>query len=237
MRVFDLKNPERVVRLENAKLDSQWFIADTMPLRTIFEGVVPLLDIGIDDLAPMEQAMQILGLKSRLLSKQARGAPRTRGVVALNEHLTDTFRSKLDFIIRLIPASKERRKKRREVITRLRNLEVYTADEVIQKWCVYYKGKWVHGPPGNGQVALVPDKDILKIYIAAKSGFELGETPIELVDEFFNFCGMSSEMRKHSEMCLHVALSENNSARIEKVFADKGIPSLESLKFADDPRR
>lgn len=119
------------------------------------------------------------------------------------------------------------------MIKQLRNLQVYTADEVIQEWRVRYKGKWVKGPPGNGNVALVAENDILKIYLAAKGGFETDQTPVELVDEVFNFCGILTHNPEHSEMCLHVALSQSNPTRISKVFADKGIPSLESLKFAD----
>jgi hypothetical protein len=44
---------------------------------------------------------------------------------------------------------------------------------------------------------------------------------------------MKGENPRHSEMCLHVALSQKDGTRIEKLFADKGIPSLESLRFAD----
>ncbi len=90
------------------------------------------------------------------------------------------------------------------------------------------------GPPGNGNVALTLTNDVLRVYLAAKAGIEIGQAPMELVDELFNFCGMLAHNPEHSEMCLHVALSESNPARISKVFADKGIPSLESLKFADE---
>ena len=80
---------------------------------------------------------------------------------------------------------------------------------------------------------MVADEGVLKIFLATKSGVELDETPMELVDEIFNFCGMLAHNPEHSEMCLHVAMSQSNSSRISKVFADKGIPSLESLEFAD----
>lgn len=96
-----------------------------------------------------------------------------------------------------------------------------------------YKGSEVKGPPGNGQCALAVKKDVLEIYLAVKSGIEVESMPIELVDEIFNFCGMKADNPPHSEMCLHFALSQSNTARISKVFADKGIPSLEGLKFAD----
>jgi hypothetical protein len=209
----------------------EWFIADTSPLRTKFEGILPLLDIKIDDLAPMDQLLSELGLKSRFLSKQAKSIPRTQGVVELDQELTDALRSKVDFIIRLIPTKKQHRKRRRELIIQLRKVEVHTAHEVLQEWCVYYKVKWVKGPAGTSNVALAPEGNSLRIYLAAKSGFELGE--LELVDEISNYCGMMSENPRHSEMCLHIALSQSDPVRISKLFDDKGIPSLESLKFAN----
>ena len=110
---------------------------------------------------------------------------------------------------------------------------MYTTDEVIQEWCVSYKGKKVRGPPGNGKVALCVENDVLKIYVAAKSGIDMQQTPMELVDEVFNFCGMLPHNPEHSEMCLHVAFSHSNPSQISKVFADKGIPSLDSLRFAE----
>ncbi|KAF8849225.1 hypothetical protein BDZ45DRAFT_240473 [Acephala macrosclerotiorum] len=224
---------DRVSAMQNGLKSSEWFIADTATFRTIFAGVVPLLDIKVDHLAQMDQLLGKLGLKSRLLTEQAKSVPKIQGVVALNQELTNLFRSKVDFFIRLIPTKKTQRKRRLEVIQQLRNLQVYTADEVIQEWSVTYKGKTLKGPPGNGQVALQAEDDVLKIFLAAKSGIEMDQTPMELVDELFNFCGMVADNPKHSEMCLHIALSQKDLSIVSKVFADKGIPSIEGLRFAD----
>lgn len=86
--------------LENALKPSQWFIADTAPLRTIFAGVVPLLDIEIDQLSSMKQLLRRAGLEYRFLSKNAKSIPRTQGSVEFNQELTDALRKKTDFIIR-----------------------------------------------------------------------------------------------------------------------------------------
>ncbi|KUJ23972.1 uncharacterized protein LY89DRAFT_712924 [Mollisia scopiformis] len=225
-KVWNLDTDE-ASEFQDSSVVSEWFIADTAPLRTIFAGVVPLLDVKVDDLAPMDQVLTELGLKSRLLSKQVVSVPKTHGTVVLNEELTSLSDR------RLIPTTKNHRARRQEIVKELRNLQVYTADEVIQEWCVTYKKKAVKGPPGNGRVALVAENDVLKIYLAVKGGFEMEQTPIELVDEMFTFCGMQAQNPPHSEMCLHIALSQGNLAGISKVFADKGIPSLEGLKFAD----
>ena len=93
---------DQVLGLQSASVSSEWFIADTIPFRTIFAGIVPLFDIKVDDLAPMDQVLHHVGLKSRFLSKQAVSMPRTQGVVELNQELTETYRSKVDFIIRCV---------------------------------------------------------------------------------------------------------------------------------------
>lgn len=89
-----------VSQLHNSAVSSEWYIADTAPFRTIFAGVVPLFDIQVDDLAPMDQFLHEMGLKTRYLSKLAKSVPRTKGVVVHRQDLTETFRSKVDFIIR-----------------------------------------------------------------------------------------------------------------------------------------
>lgn len=57
---------------------------------------------------------------------------------------------------------------------------------------------------------------------------------MKLVNELFNFCGMQANDPPHSEICLHVALSQNDPVDIHRVFTNKEIPSLESLRFAND---
>ncbi|KAG0645662.1 hypothetical protein D0Z07_8708 [Hyphodiscus hymeniophilus] len=239
---------DRVSALQDAKLSTEWFIADTTPFRTIFAGVVPLLDISVDKLPEMDQVLEKIGLKGRFLSKHTESVPGIQGSVVFNQELTDAFRSKVNFIIRSVKPYPDSHfiltahgkgvncsvvLALYDPVNELQNLEVYTADEVIQEWCVSYKGKKMKGPPGNGKVAMVAEKGVLRVYLAAKSGIELDETPMELVDEIFNYCGMLAHNPEHSEMCLHITMSQSNSSRISKVFADKGIPSLESLEFAD----
>lgn len=134
---------------------------------------------------------------------------------------------------RLMPTMKSCREPRLKIIRQLRNLQVFTAREVIQEWEIYFKRKWVKGPPGNGIVAFSAKEDTVNIYLCIKSVLD-GDTPIELVDGMFDFCRMQGCYPSHSEMCLYVALSQNDPLKISKVFADKGIPSLESLWFAND---
>lgn len=90
-----------VIGLEDSSNSAvEWFIADTAPFRTIFAGIVPLLDIQVDDLAAMKEVLNKLGLKNRFLSQMARSVPRTQGVIEFNQELTDAYRKKVNFIIR-----------------------------------------------------------------------------------------------------------------------------------------
>ena len=98
---------DQVSALQDSALSTEWFIADTAPFRTIFAGVVPLLDISVDKLPEMDQVLENLGLKVRFLSKRAESVPRTQGAVALNHELTDAFRSKVNFIIRSVTTNFE----------------------------------------------------------------------------------------------------------------------------------
>ncbi|CZT44957.1 uncharacterized protein RSE6_05219 [Rhynchosporium secalis] len=129
--------------------------------------------------------------------------------------------------------AKQHRAKRKEVIKQLRNLEVYIVDEVVQHCCVWYKKKWVYGPASSGQVALAGDSDSLKIYFTPKAGADPNQMPIELADEMFNFCGMQQDQPLHSEVCLHIALTQPDRARLARTFSSKGIQNLESLEFAN----
>jgi hypothetical protein len=92
----------QVSALETSAACSEWFIADTTPLHTTFAGIVPLLDVKVDDLGAMDQILGEMGLKGRFLSKVASNVPEIQGTVEFNEALTKTFKSRVDYIIRYV---------------------------------------------------------------------------------------------------------------------------------------
>jgi hypothetical protein len=132
----------------------------------------------------------------------------------------------------LIPVTKSNVKDRRLVLKRLRNLEVHTADQVIQEWTIKSNNVEVRGRPKPGHVVLTTDGDILKIFLA-KNYFEDEHNPEELVEELFCFCGMDrkSSTPKDAKYCLQVILTEKTNARIKAILESNGAPSLESLKL------
>jgi hypothetical protein len=68
---------------------SKLFIADTVPLRNNFVGLVPLLAFGIDDSSKMKQFINQLGIDNKRLSRAAKSIPRTAGKVDHDRNLTD----------------------------------------------------------------------------------------------------------------------------------------------------
>lgn len=79
---------------------TEWFIADTQPLRDSFVGIVPLLAFSTDDISRMERLFHGLELDSKRLSRAVKSVPRTEGRVAAHIAHTEMFRSKYDFIVR-----------------------------------------------------------------------------------------------------------------------------------------
>jgi hypothetical protein len=132
----------------------------------------------------------------------------------------------------LIPVTKANVKDRRVILKRLRNLEVYTADQVIQEWTVKFNGVEIRGRPKPGHVVLTAAEDVLKIYLA-KDYFENEHNPEEFVEELFCFCGMDrkSSAPKDSKYCLQVVLTERTTARIKAILESNGAPSFESLRL------
>jgi hypothetical protein len=86
--------------LKNSNKATEWFIADRVPLRESFDGLIPLLCFSSDDIAQLQRVVKALGLQPRKLSKAAKSVPKTVGDVRSNPKLTQLFRARADFIIR-----------------------------------------------------------------------------------------------------------------------------------------
>jgi hypothetical protein len=86
--------------LKNANKATEWFVADRVPLRESFDGLIPLLYMNSDDIAQLPKVVKALGLDPRKLSKSAKSVPKTVGVVRTNPELTQLFRTRVDFIVR-----------------------------------------------------------------------------------------------------------------------------------------
>jgi hypothetical protein len=77
-----------------------WFIADTVPLRMSFTGIVPLLAFSTDDISQMERILNGLEMDKKRLSLATKSIPRTEGKVERHREHTAMFQSKYEFIAR-----------------------------------------------------------------------------------------------------------------------------------------
>lgn len=82
--------------------DKTWFIADTMPLRMSFHGIIPLLAFSTDDISQLEHLVNYMQLGHRRLTLAAKSVPRTDGKVAHHRAYTALFQSKYEFIARSV---------------------------------------------------------------------------------------------------------------------------------------
>jgi hypothetical protein len=129
---------------------------------------------------------------------------------------------------RLIPDT-ETGASRRLLIRELRNLQVFTAEAVIQDWTVRVRLEEVSGRSSAGHVVLAAEEDRLRIYLA-RNYLTNNRNLVELVDELASFCNIPKE---HS-LLLNMVLTEDSIARIEEMFQIKGIPRLRPDEYYDD---
>jgi hypothetical protein len=77
-----------------------WYIADRDHLRECFEGLIPLLAFGVEDVERIGYLLKHLKFEDRLLSAVARGMPKAKGAVELHTQYTARLRAKAKYIAR-----------------------------------------------------------------------------------------------------------------------------------------
>lgn len=77
-----------------------WFIADRRYLEDSFRGKIPLLGLSIEDVAKMQRLPKALNIEWRKLTNVATAIAKTEGSVTINEAYTNSFRAKVDSVLR-----------------------------------------------------------------------------------------------------------------------------------------
>lgn len=116
--------------------------------------------------------------------------------------------------------------KRKRILAFLRNMQVYSAEYIVQRYRVKLGGQWVEGRQRPGHVVLTPTDDTLNIYL--KRHYLPNTNPYELVEQLAQLTGIHE--RKDGRYFLNAIFSEQNLDTISIVFDHFGIPS----KFDDD---
>jgi hypothetical protein len=123
-----------------------------------------------------------------------------------------------------VPVSTVNKSKRKAVLRQLQNVQVYTAEKVVQRYTVKYQNMDFEGIEHPGFVVLAPDDETLKVYL--KDGyFENERNPLELVEKLAAFTGIEQRL-PNGIYLLHVVLTESSRNRIIKALADNGIPEF-----------
>jgi hypothetical protein len=112
------------------------------------------------------------------------------------------------------------------VSIQLRNLEMFTAEEVIQEWSLSTASGDVEGQSSRGQGVLSIVGEVLQVYLL-KGYLESMRNPKALVDQFVDFCSNSKEYGR----LLQTVMTESDHTIIESDFQADGIPALSP----DDP--
>jgi hypothetical protein len=117
------------------------------------------------------------------------------------------------------------------VIAQLRNVEVYSAEEVIVEWVIGAgkKSGQTVGRADSGRVKLTQEGKILKIIIR-ESDVDLDRPTLEFQEEMSKFCGLIDP--SHIAI-LHWILVENNLKEIERSLQRRGISN--DLPEFDNP--
>ena len=77
-----------------------WFIADRHHLRESFDGVVPLLAFGVNEVGQLLPALRLMGLENRLLSRRVEDVTGIPGSSHLHRRYTAYLRRRVKFIVR-----------------------------------------------------------------------------------------------------------------------------------------
>lgn len=113
-------------------------------------------------------------------------------------------------------------------------MNVFTADNIIQRYLVNINGTDVEGRQIQGNVVLTPEVDCMNIYL--KEGYiERGGNPYELSEKLATYTGIDE--RKNGLYLLHIVLTTPNAVTISTIFEHYGIPlSYEEDDWTNNPR-
>ncbi|KAL2408478.1 hypothetical protein ABEF93_003919 [Exophiala dermatitidis] len=220
-----------------AKSSTPWFIADRAHLLDSFQGIVPLLAFGVEDVLKMPLLIQKLGAERRKLTRAVISIAENVDVAYPNLTLQEDLRSRAELIARLIP-QKERGKK--EKIDKLKALQVFSTPKVVQSWAVNVGTDTLPGRSSDGSVVLSTQHETLKIFIT-ENYFEENKTPADLVEALARFCTIDDRQ----SLLLTITLTENLQ-KIHEWFQRHGVPLLnldndvpDEVEDADDfdPRK
>ncbi|KAF2679081.1 hypothetical protein K458DRAFT_408347 [Lentithecium fluviatile CBS 122367] len=203
-----------------------WFIADRWHLKKSFDGLVPLLALSVDIVEKLQLTITTLGLRDRLLSQAAGANAQAIGTTHPHQAFTSSLREKARHIARILPKD---HLARTEIIAQLRNLIVYTSEEVVIQWTVKMKSGEVPGRVDSGRVKITQKGNTMSIYLRQKDA-DGGHTPLDLREHLTRVCELEDAGQIR---LLDFILSERDLEEVDNELSRRGYP--QSVPEFDDP--
>ncbi|ORY16274.1 hypothetical protein BCR34DRAFT_120049 [Clohesyomyces aquaticus] len=224
LRVFPIRLPNSLKEFDYLGSGEEdkitWFIPDRAHLEAAFATKARLLAFGVDDIARMDKVFAAVGIApDRLLTTVAKSFASTSAHHFLEDEFSRTLRGKATFILRLIsPDDLSHNPNWSKLLSTLR---VFTCETVTQEWSLQCSDVKVSGVPSPGHVALVEDKDDIRV-IFSQGTFRNLISRRELTDrlcEFFKIPGSRASY-------LLDILSEDDHAQLRELLERYGVPQL-----------
>ncbi|KAB5580701.1 hypothetical protein GE09DRAFT_1279564 [Coniochaeta sp. 2T2.1] len=213
-------NDKGYTSLENAMAGSAWFISDRQEFDRSFEGKAPLLAFDWETNEKFKRLYETMGFKDRTLSTSARTSPVIGGPRIYNDGYTKMLRSKVDFMIRLIPEKCEDRK---NIAASLRNLQVHSVRSLKRRWCVSSAGVDIFGDAMDTKCLFEPQGDALFIFLLDahlhSSHFQFHHNLAKLLADYCH-------AEEHLKYLMNPVITERNHGVVNSMFADEGVRNL-----------
>ncbi|KAH7129049.1 hypothetical protein EDB81DRAFT_860037 [Dactylonectria macrodidyma] len=197
--------------------EKPWLIADRPAFKDHFQYILPVLGLTVDTVLSIQNFLVALGLQTRLLSEVATSVTEAHGDISFSQDLTQRYRARSDYFVRLIPKTKRTDD---QILKCFRKVEVHLASKVIQYWRAPVSLRQVQSTLTEGVAFLECDyAGDFRIYL--RTSYEAEDNPSELSDQLRQFFNIPAEHRDLINVVLTGSIN-----RIEALFEARGIAPL-----------
>ena len=202
---------------QSAGKGPNWLIADRAFFRDQFDGILPVLAFSSDMIYRLMPLLEAAGLQNKMLSRVASNVIQAAGDAAIHEALTEKYRSRTSYLVRLMPDLQHDRDHIRD---KFGNVEVYLASSILQHWTAPLGVQQIQSRTSEGVALLESDyAGDLRIYL--KTGYDAEPFPLELADQLTDFFNIPADKKDLVNVVLTAGID-----RIDRLFDEKGIPPL-----------
>ncbi|KAF4636998.1 hypothetical protein G7Y89_g1094 [Cudoniella acicularis] len=180
-----------------------------------------------EDVQDMDDVPRALKLDPHRLSKIVESSTSAKGRVKLHGQYSSLLRSKARYISRLVSKSHPTR----ELIeTQLQNLQVFTADQIVEGYKLISGSFKVAGRSDLSEVSSILEGELLQIFLT-EDAITSTCPPFKLVGLLADICGIQ-DSSYHA--LLQATLSESKLRRVQQTFYREGLIKYDELQDEGD---